>query len=164
MAVNSGPLGGGGTPGTACAPAPLSGEVTDGLTVFQNSSSEPVTIERVRLSNSQGLTLVGSLLVPTSGNSLGVEGDYPPQRATMLAGIRWTDRVNAAGAIVPPSRPGTFENLAVGLRLDPGRASGKLSGVEVFYKDSSGGQYEVLTGIAFVIDGPTQSCKKVLGF
>jgi hypothetical protein len=149
-AVNTGPFGGGGDPGSLCVPVGRNGVLSYGLDAFTNSGGT-ATIERVALTDPHGLRIVAAYVVPVTGNTLyGVLSGYPPARG-LPPGVLWDRRQRANGAVIPRSR-GTQYNLV--LVLKPAATKGTARSVDVFYR-AAGQEYHLRTTTRIeVLAGP----------
>jgi hypothetical protein len=139
-AVNTGPFGGGGEPGSLCVPVGRGGVLSYGLDAFSNTGST-ATIERVALTDPHRLHIVAAYVVPVTGHTLyGVLSGYPPDR-NLPPGVHWARRQRASGAVIPHSH-GTQYNLV--LVLKPAGAKGTARSVDVFYR-AAGQDYHLQT-------------------
>jgi hypothetical protein len=139
-AVNTGPFGGGGEPGSLCVPVGRGGVLSYGFDAFSNTG-RTATIERVALTDPHGLRMLAAYVVPITGHTLyGVLTGYPPARG-LPADVHWDRRQPANGAVIPHSR-GTQYNLV--LVLKPAGTKGTARSVDVFYR-AAGQEYHLQT-------------------
>jgi hypothetical protein len=110
----TGPLGGGGDPGTQCFPAPGHGTTAQGWYSIQNSGKTAATVQSVRLVKPHGVAMTTKAwLMPVlqtghGGEELyGAGFPYPP-----VGWAPWKHRRLAVGAVI---RPGQTSNLIFGV-------------------------------------------------
>ena len=143
-AVNTGPFGGGGDPGSLCVPVGHGGVLSYGLDAFTNTGGT-ATIERVALTDPHNLQIIAAYTVPLTGTYLyGVRKGAPSAR-NFPAGFQWARRQRADGAVIPP---GVFTNLV--LVLKPVGTKGTARSVDVFYR-SAGQQYHFQTNTSIEV-------------
>jgi hypothetical protein len=100
---SSSPLGSGGPPREQCGPDASDSVLTFGAIVLQNQSRSPVVVERVTFYGDHHLRLLDAVIAPDQGLLIGMSYGWPPSRATLAStGIRWNERMPAAGAEIPP--------------------------------------------------------------
>lgn len=102
-----------------------------------NSGHAVAVVERVALNEPHHLAIEEAWIVPihnsaTFGAFQGWPQDHVPP------GVKWSQRVKATGARVPPARHGRSADLVVVLKLT-GR-KGTARNIDVFYRES-GQQY-----------------------
>jgi hypothetical protein len=149
-AINTGPFGGGGDPGSLCVPVGHGGVLSYGLDAFTNTGGT-ATIERVALTNPHDLHMLAAYVVPVTGTMMyGDLSGYPPARG-LPPGVHWNRRQRANGAIIPHSR-GTQYNLV--LILKPAGTKGTAWAIDVFYR-AAGQEYHLQTTTRIeVLAGP----------
>ncbi len=155
-AVNTGPFGNGGVWGEECVPVPRGAVLSYGGDEFRNSGGAIATISKVALANPRGIRMLAAYVVPVTGHFLyGVWPGYPPT-AHMQAGVRWSQRQQADGATVPPSRDGhDVTNLV--LVLKPTAKTGWARGIDVWYRES-GQHYHLRTATRIRLLAGVSAC------
>ena len=129
-----GPFGNNTVPSAQCIPLAGHATATYGLDYVQNPTSTTATLTRVYLRDNHGLQVVAAWAVPSTEQIYGTSWGPPPPHFKIL-GWHWNRRQRADGARVPPTH-GKYDrlNLALVLRLAPGRKRGRAAGVNVAYR------------------------------
>jgi hypothetical protein len=142
-AVNTGPFGNGGEPGSECAGSiPVGRVVTYGFNEFANTAKGTATISKLTLSDSHGLKMLQAWIVPITGYDLyGVVNGYPPE-PDLPAGVQWEQRQRPDGARIPESKGHLVYNILVVLKLTARK--GTARGIDIYYSDG-GQQYHLRT-------------------
>jgi hypothetical protein len=124
--------------------------VTYGVEWVQNPGPAKAVIDQMTLAKSEGLRVVATWAVPTSGLAYGVQVGYPPSKMP-LPGWRWARREPADGATVPytPGRRNRL-NLLLVLGLKPGFTTGQAAAVDLWYHVGSS-RYHLRTGQRLVL-------------
>jgi hypothetical protein len=147
---NSGPLGGQGSTGINCASVNGRGGVLSyGFIEFANSSASPVVITKVTLADPRGLRMLAAYVVPITGDTLyGLLQGYPPARH-LAAGVQWSERQRADGAVIKHSRGQDVTNLVAVLK--PTRNPGWARGINIYYHSSGGQRYLLRQGVQILV-------------
>jgi hypothetical protein len=139
-AINTGPLGNGSSPGSACIPASSGGLISDGLQALRNSGSGTAVVQKVHLTNPHHLIIKVAWIVPIHGtNFYGFLSGTPGGKGA-LPGVEWSQRVRAPGARIPPAHDHHAANLVLVLKMTGRKGTAKA--VDVFYRES-GQQYHL---------------------
>ncbi|HEY1617729.1 MAG TPA: hypothetical protein VGG25_08930 [Streptosporangiaceae bacterium] len=153
-AVNSGPLGDGGSPGGICVHIRPGQVESWGLTELVNTGHSNAVIETTRLDSAQHLRIVDAYVVPIAGSQeYGSWFGYPP--APYQRGVEWARHTWAKGARVPPRSGSKHADLLV--VLQPTGPVAKAQGITVLYRDG-GTQYELRTHYRFVLLVAKKTC------
>jgi hypothetical protein len=133
-AVNTGPLGNGGTRGGICAYLPPRTPVlTYGIIDLHNAGSSNAVIENVALVHPRHLRLAAAYVVPITGHlDFGVWDGYPPVRHQ--AGVEWSRHQAAKGARLPPARSKSDHANLVEV-LQPTGPVGTAQATDIFYRE-----------------------------
>jgi hypothetical protein len=135
-AINTGPFGNGYTPGSVCGPASAGGFATEGVDLH-NGGHAVATVQKVSLHDSHHLAIEAAWLVAIHNTpQFGAFQGWP--REHIPPGVKWSQRVKAAGARVPPAHGGSTMDLVVVLKLSA--RQGTARNIDVFYKEA-GQQY-----------------------
>jgi len=144
-AVNTGPLGNGGQPGSICARLHQGQVLSYGIIGLQNMGSSPAVIEKVSLMGARHLRLVAAYVVPITGHmGYGVWDGYPPPPRRQR-GVEWSHRQVARGARLPANRSSLADLVEV---LQPLGPVGTARATDVFYREG-GTQYHMRNVYAF---------------
>ncbi|HUB37354.1 MAG TPA: hypothetical protein VMA72_00725 [Streptosporangiaceae bacterium] len=154
-AVNTGPLGNGGTAGGICS-AIAPGQVDSwGITYLGNTGSSDVVIEKIALVKPRNLRLVASYVVPITGfREYGDNFGYPP--APYQPGVDWPRHTLAAGTHLPPAHGQDHADLVTVLKPSGGPVA-EAQAIDVFYQ-AGGINYEMQTHYRFVFLVGQKSC------
>jgi hypothetical protein len=153
-AVNTGPLGNGGTAGGICTPiAP--GQVDSwGITYLGNTGSSDALIEKIDLVKPRNLRLVASYVVPITGHDdYGDILGYPP--AHPQPGVDWPRHTLAAGTQLPPVHGMDHADLVT--VIQPTGLLAEAQAIDVFYQES-GITYHMQTHYRFVFLVGQKTC------
>lgn len=150
----NGPFGTGGGTGEVCAWTTAGNVLTYGVEDLRNSGGT-ATINKIALVDPRHLRVVSAWAVPITGtNLLGVFRGEPPSGygggAPLAAGIQWTQRQPANGAVIPHSRGHDVTNLV--LVLKPSGPVGTATAVDVYYTEG---------GTAYLLHWPIRMEVKV---
>jgi hypothetical protein len=148
--LKAGPLGHSLQSGMECLGLAGHQVVTYGVEWVQNTGPATAVVDQMTLAKSEGLRVVATWAVPTSGLVYGAQVGYPPSKMP-LPGWHWARRQPADGATVPYT-PGTRNrvNLLVVLGLKPGFTTGQAAAVDVWYHIGSS-RYHLRTGPRLVL-------------
>lgn len=150
--INTGPFGNGYSPGSICGPASPGGFVTDGMEDLDNKGSSVAVVEKVALHDAQNLVIEAAWVVPNYNvPDFGFFQGFP--RRHLPHGSKWSQRVKAIGARVPPAPGSHTRNLVLVLKLTGKKGTAK--NVDVFYKEA-GQQYHLRYKFSIeVVQAPT---------
>jgi hypothetical protein len=127
-AMNTGPLGNGGTPGEECVSMPVGRILTYGFDAFTNKGTSPAVISKASLADPKGIRTLAAWIVPVTGHDLyGLAWGFPPTRQ-VPAGVQWAQRQHPTGAAISPSRQ---SNIVLVLELTARK--GSADGIDVYY-------------------------------
>jgi hypothetical protein len=139
-AVNTGPLGDGYSHGAICGWVKgANGVATYGVEELRNAGKSTAVVERVALTSPKNLIIVRAWVIPVNGPDL--LGSYQGWPTTHLdSSVKWPQRVNAAGARIPPAHGQHSATLV--LLLKPTAHKGTATANDVYYRES-GQQYHL---------------------
>jgi hypothetical protein len=147
-AVNTGPLGDGGTPGGICVPIAPGRVMSWGITYLGNTGSSDAVIEKVALVKARNARLVATYVVPITGkNEYGQWWGYPPARH-LPAGVDWRAHQRVPGASVAPAHGLEHADLVTVIQPAGGPLA-QVQAIDVFYRES-GINYHMQTHWQFV--------------
>jgi hypothetical protein len=147
-AMNTGPLGNGGTAGGICAPLASGQPLSWGVTYLGNTGGSDAVIEKVDLVNARNARLVASYVVPITGNNeYGSIPGYPSARH-LEPGVGWGAHQRVPGARVAPAQGRDHADL-VTVILPTGPLA-EVQAIDVFYQES-GTNYHMQTHYRFVL-------------
>jgi hypothetical protein len=153
-AVNTGPLGDGGSAGGICIPIKAGQVESWGITELVNSDHSSAVIEKVTLVSASRLRLAASYVVPITGNlEYGSWFGYPP--APRQRGVEWSQHSTANGARVAPRKGPRHADLVTVLR--PTGSIAQLQAIRVTYQQA-GQQYLFQTRYRIVLLVGKKNC------
>jgi hypothetical protein len=153
-AVNTGPLGDGGTSGGICVPIRPGAVESWGITYLGNTGRSDAIIEKISLVRPRNLRLAASYVVPITGlTEYGSWFGYPP--APPQRGVQWSRHTLAAGTHLPPARGRDHADLVT--VLQPTGPVAEAQAINVFYLES-GTRYQMQTHYRFVLLVGQKSC------
>jgi hypothetical protein len=148
-AVNTGPLGDGGTAGGICVPLAPGQVESWGITYLGNTGGSDAVIEKVALVKARNARLVASYVVPITGNNeYGSYFGYPPARH-LEPGVDWRAHQRVPGASVAPARGLDHADLVTVIQPTGGPLA-EVQAIDVFYRES-GTNYHMQTHYRFVL-------------
>lgn len=148
-AVNTGPLGNGGTAGGICAPLAPGQVLSWGVTYLGNTGSSDAVIEKVALVKARNARLVASYVVPITGNNeYGSMLGYPPP-SHLPPGVDWHAHQRVPGASVAPAHGREHADLVTVIQSTGGPLA-EVQAIDVFYRES-GINYHMQTHYRFVL-------------
>jgi hypothetical protein len=157
-AVANGPLGeSGSNPGTVCVIRdPSASRFTHGYEVLEHSGTRDLKIDRVELVDPEGVALDQALVVPVNRRLIGSWGQFPPPDDVLQAtGVGWTERREAAGALLSP---GSTHNIVMVLSDTNPEEEAAIRGLRVSYVEpSTNEKYVLTTALEFVVQ---DSCEE----
>lgn len=149
-AMNTGPLGNGGTAGGICAPLAPGQVLSWGITYLGNTGSSDAVIEKVALVNARNARLVASYVVPITGNNeYGSLAGYPPPEHTQ-PGVDWPAHQGVPGASVAPAHGRDHADLVTVIQPTGTGPLAEVQAIDVFYQES-GTNYHMQTHYRFVL-------------
>jgi hypothetical protein len=147
-AMNTGPLGNGGTPGGICAPVASGQPLSWGITYLGNTGGSDAVIEKVALVNPRNARLVASYVVPITGNNeYGSMPGYPPPQH-LPPGVHWGAHQSVPGARVTPAQGRDHADL-VTVILPTGPLA-EVQAIDVVYQEFCT-NYHMQTHYRFVL-------------
>jgi hypothetical protein len=154
-AVNTGPLGKGGTAGGVCVPLARGQVESWGITYLGNAGSSDAVIEKVDLVKARNARLVASYVVPITGSQeYGSWFGYPPA-AHLPPGVDWSAHQHVPGANVAPAHGPDHADLVT--VIQPTGPLAEVQAIDVFYQES-GTNYHLQTHYRFVLLVGQKSC------
>ena len=147
-AVNTGPLGNGGTAGGICVPLAPGQVESWGITYLGNTGSSDAVIEKVGLVKARNARLVASYVVPITGNQeYGSWFGYPPPPQHQ-PGVDWSAHQRVPGASVAPAHGPDHADLVT--VIQPTGPLAEVQAIDVYYQES-GTNYHLQTHYRFVL-------------
>jgi hypothetical protein len=147
-AVNTGPLGNGGTAGGVCVPLAPGQVESWGITYLGNTGSSDAVVDKVGLVRARNARLVASYVVPITGNQeYGSWFGYPPPPQHQ-PGVDWSARQRVPGASVTPARGLDHADLVT--VIQPTGPLAEVQAIDVFYQEA-GTNYHMQTHYRFVL-------------
>lgn len=149
--------------GRECLPSSRHGSVTMGGEILQIRTRDTIVIDRVRLVDAVGLTLITAVLVPIGTNAVGYAEYPPPQDFVSEPGVQWAARRSAVGAVVTPDEAPdapdarTATNLVTGIRVT-GDHSHSFTAIAVDYHVLGGRSYSTLTSTSLTVAVAPATC------
>ncbi len=154
-AVNTGPLGNGGTAGGICVPLAHGQVESWGITYLGNTGSSDAVIKKVDLVNARNARIVASYVVPITGNNeYGSWFGYPPARH-LAPGVHWPAHQRVPGASVAPAHGPDHADLVT--VIQPTGPLAEVQAIDVFYQES-GTNYHLQTHWRFVLLVGQKTC------
>jgi hypothetical protein len=153
-AMNTGPLGNGGTPGGICVPIARGQVFSWGVTYLGNTGSSDAVIEKVDLVKARNLRLITSYVVPIIGHQeYGSWFGYPP--APHQPGVDWPRHTRAGGTRLPPVHGLDHADLVT--VIQPTGPLAAAQAIDVFYQESGIG-YHMQTHYRFLLLVGQKTC------
>jgi hypothetical protein len=147
--------------GVECVPMMGFHTFTIGWETLRNSSTEPVTVDSVELTDADGVSLQRALIarVPAKGPSelVGVWRGYPPhfgESRHHIEAREFRAAAPAEDAVIEPATSGSIANLVLILRTAAGGSSGPAV---VHYHDADGHAETWKGGTSYRL--PVAACK-----
>jgi hypothetical protein len=148
-AVNTGPLGDGGTGGGICVPLAPGQVLSWGITYLGNTGSSDAVIEKVALVKARDARLVASYVVPITGNyEYGSWSGYPLLRR-LPPGVDWRAHQGVPGGTVAPAHGLDHADLVTVIQ-PTGGALAEVQAIDIFYRES-GINFHMQTHYRFVL-------------
>lgn len=140
-ALNTGPLGNGGTAGGVCVAIPRGQVESWGITYLGNTGNSDAVIEKIGLVKARNLRLAASYVVPITGlREYGSWFGYPP--APHQPGVDWPGHTRAVGTRLPPVHGLDHADLVT--VIQPTGPLAEAQAIDVFYQES-GTNYHMQT-------------------